>query len=1185
MIDPEGRNLIFLLSTPRAGSTLLGSVLGNHPQALCPSEPWLLLPLSTLHSNDAVIISRYDYDSAREAWWQWVNDELYNRATNAFAVTVYNALLAQAGKQIFIDKTPRYYHILPWLDAVFPRALKVWLKRNPLDVIASCKENWQLGIDELTGYVNSPLSFDSTVSFVLLSSYFEESSPTKYIIRYEDLVQNPAVCIEALCKFIALPFEEGIVNYVANTALMQILAEKPLGEKKILEHSRPHASSVGRWREVLTPEELRQILLTLGSDVFVRMGYGDLLREAAARVALDLSEIRDKGRLDYLLELYTTYIEQGLLLSGGIQYTHVARANSLLRVRLAESDADRAARLDVIHAQGQTLGTLEGERNVLRYELADVRQCLADVEADRAARLEVIEAQGQRLGDLAAERNRLQAESADFRQHFAQVEADRTARLEVIEEQGQRLGEVEGERNVLQAQFTELQAQFTAVEADRAARLAIIEEQGQRLGAVEAERNALQGQLAGVQQHLAATTMRLQSVEQVLQALRRGRLYRLLRRLGRWEWVEDILAQASTTPASAALSGDTGAPVLPAILPQETSSRLSALEEPSPLRNAGEKEQSEFEISCARIREPKKSRSVVYPPGSEDRITQRLQNLGFAVCDYEVDIADYQRYFHAARYREDFPDYYPANLPEKSLEHYLAAKLLQFDEHDVYIDIASEHSPVPEIYHRLFGVKAHRQDLAYPPGLNGDMIGGDAAHLPVSDGFATKLALHCSFEHFEGDVDIGFIREAARVLQPGGAVCIVPLYLFEEYAIQTDPTIAGSSELEFESDAVIYCAPRWNNRHGRFYDPEHLLTRIGSNLSSLTLKIYRITNAQQIDTSCYVRFVALVEKPKESDIPVRSSAGGSLQNTEPVKPEIVAGLVAPYVDKHELFSLWEAHGFHITPAHFHSPVPLVSALPETLWGQPSALIGVEMNEQVQVKFVEHICPDFKAEYDAFPHDPTPVPSQYYYNQLMFRSVDAKVLYCMIRHYRPRCIIEVGSGFSTYVAAAAVVKNSAAGYPSELLAIEPFPNEVLQQGFPGLSKLWSEPVQRIDLPVFTELQENDILFVDSSHVLHIDSDVRFLFLEVLPRLRPGVLVHFHDIFLPHEYPREWLVQEQRFWSEQYLLQAFLTFNRAFEVLWAGNYMHNYHREKLREAFPSCEPASVRPGSFWIRRVTA
>jgi SAM-dependent methyltransferase len=270
-----------------------------------------------------------------------------------------------------------------------------------------------------------------------------------------------------------------------------------------------------------------------------------------------------------------------------------------------------------------------------------------------------------------------------------------------------------------------------------------------------------------------------------------------------------------------------------------------------------------------RIREPKKQGGVFYAPGAEDRIERRLRDLGFDVRHHEIDVADYRRYVAAARYRKDFPDYYPSVQPEKSLEHYVAATLLGLDRRDVYIDVASEQSPAPDIYRRLFGVKAYRQDLSYRWSLRRDRIRGDAARMPVKDGFATKMGLHCSFEHFEGQRDIEFVREAGRVLRPGGALCVVPLYLAEEYAIQTDPEVAVPGGVVFEEDATVYCAAGWGNRHGRFYDPEHLKSRIQANALGLTVEVYRISNAEAVDGSCYARFAMVIRKP----IPEASRAG------------------------------------------------------------------------------------------------------------------------------------------------------------------------------------------------------------------------------------------------------------------------------------------------------------------------
>jgi hypothetical protein len=183
---------------------------------------------------------------------------------------------------------------------------------------------------------------------------------------------------------------------------------------------------------------------------------------------------------------------------------------------------------------------------------------------------------------------------------------------------------------------------------------------------------------------------------------------------------------------------------------------------------------------------------------------------------------------------------------------------------------------------------------------------------------------------------------------------------------------------------------------------------------------------------------------------------------------------------------------------------------------------------------------------------------------------------MVRHFQPRLIIEVGSGFSSLLLGQAAAKNKS----SQLICIEPFPREFLRNGFIGLQSLIDKKVQDVDLEFFSQLESGDILFIDSSHTVKIGGDVNYLFLEVLPRLKPGVIVHVHDIFLPFDYPRAWVLDEFRFWTEQYLLQAFLTFNSEFEVLLANGYLHYYHRSDLKTAYPSL--TSWGGGSFWMRR---
>jgi len=290
----------------------------------------------------------------------------------------------------------------------------------------------------------------------------------------------------------------------------------------------------------------------------------------------------------------------------------------------------------------------------------------------------------------------------------------------------------------------------------------------------------------------------------------------------------------------------------------------------------------------------------------------------------------------------------------------------------------------------------------------------------------------------------------------------------------------------------------------------------------------------------------------------------------------------------EIFPVWERHGFHVTPVHFYQPIPDTQSLPETLWTRPSELVGINMNDSGQLDLMRRHFPTFRKEYEQIPIKPTSEEggSGFYLNNRLFDGMDALVAYCMVRQFQPGLIIEVGSGFSSLLLGQAAARNGS----SNLICIEPFPREFLREGFPGLRSLIEKQVQDIDLEFFSQLQSGDFLFIDSSHTVKIGGDVNYLFLEVLPRLKPGVIVHIHDIFLPFEYRRDWVMGEFRFWSEQYLLQAFLTFNSEFEVLMANRYLAHKYMKDLKASFPSLDKLSTISkdsvgwggGSFWMRR---
>ena len=278
----------------------------------------------------------------------------------------------------------------------------------------------------------------------------------------------------------------------------------------------------------------------------------------------------------------------------------------------------------------------------------------------------------------------------------------------------------------------------------------------------------------------------------------------------------------------------------------------------------------------------------------------------------------------------------------------------------------------------------------------------------------------------------------------------------------------------------------------------------------------------------------------------------------------------------EFFRIWEEHGFHVTPVHFYQPIPDTRTIPETIWDRPGELVGLDMNDAVQLDLLRNCFPKFREEYEQFPVTATEQPDQFYFDNGRFGGTDALVTYCMVRHFKPRNIFEIGSGYSSLISGQAAAKNGGAA----LVCVEPFPLDFLVKGFPGLRSLIEKKVEDVGLDFFAQLQSGDILFIDSSHTVKIGGDVNYLFLEVLPRLNPGVIVHVHDILFPFDYRRDWVMDEFRFWTEQYLLQAFLTFNSEFEVLICNSYLGYRYMEDFKATFPTSPWWGG--GSFWMRR---
>ena len=273
--------------------------------------------------------------------------------------------------------------------------------------------------------------------------------------------------------------------------------------------------------------------------------------------------------------------------------------------------------------------------------------------------------------------------------------------------------------------------------------------------------------------------------------------------------------------------------------------------------------------------------------------------------------------------------------------------------------------------------------------------------------------------------------------------------------------------------------------------------------------------------------------------------------------------------------------------HFYSPVPDIEDLKARhVWDRRSAMAGIDMREDRQLELLAEQGREFGQEC-RWPHDPTGDSSQFFTNNSGFSYGCAAATHALLRKFKPRRVIEVGSGLSSRVIAAALRVNAEeTGALADYTVVDPFPAEELER-LPGLTRLIKQRAETLDIDVFEELGPNDILFVDSGHTVRIGGDVNFLILDILPILVPGVIAHFHDIALPYEYAEVYFTNARfrMFWTEAYLLQAFLCHNNAYEILLAMNFLMLDRTREFRAAWPHYDPSIHRyvSHSFWIRRV--